>query len=84
MIDLDRASIRKEAFEEAAKLAETYAEVNIEVCGDNIILDPLMHGEPWTPENVRKSKDCQILSAIHSAKYHAGMELAETIRRILP
>lgn len=76
----DRAAIRREAFEEAAKLCELYGEINFETCGDNIIMDPLLHGQPWTEANVKTSENCSIMSAIHSSKYHASIELAEQIR----
>lgn len=58
-----------------------YGEVNMEICGDGILMDPLLRGGPWTDENVKLSDDCSIKSTIHSAKYHACQELADAIER---
>ena len=76
----DRAKIRREIIEEIAVMVEEYGEINFETCGDNILMDPLLHGGPWTEENVRISEQCSILSTIHSSKYHACKEIAEQIR----
>jgi hypothetical protein len=75
-----RAAIRREAFEEAAKAAERYGEINFEIVNDNILMDPLLRGQGWSEENVAISRDCSIQSTIHSAKYHACRELAEQFR----
>lgn len=82
MIRQVAAEARNAAFEEAATAAETYGEVTFEVCTDNILMDPLLHGEAWTEENVRISRDCSIQSTIHSAGYHAATHIAENIRAL--
>jgi hypothetical protein len=76
------ARIRNRALEEAAKAAEEYGEVTFEVCADNILMDPLLHGEPWTEENIKRSADCQVQSTIHSSGFHAANHIAENIRAL--
>ena len=79
---MSRERIRREAFEEAAQLAELYADTNMEICGDNILLDPLLRGGDWTEANMTRSGECTALSTIHSAAYHAGTHIAEQIRKL--
>jgi hypothetical protein len=79
---MDRDAIRREAFEEVAKLCEHYGEINFEICGDGILMDPLLHGKGFTEENIKLSDECSTMSTIHSAKYHACIELAEQIRAL--
>jgi hypothetical protein len=56
-----------------------YGELNLETCGDNILMDPLLRGEEWNDLNVAVSRDCSIMSTIHSAQYHASEHMRETI-----
>lgn len=74
------AAARLEAFEEAAKIADTYAEVNIEAAGDTILLDPVFSGESRSAAAFAKSKDLMIEGCIHSSMYHAAKNIAEAIR----
>lgn len=60
---------------------EHYGEINMEMCGDGILMDPLLRGGEWTEANVKLSDDCSTRSTIHSAKYHACKELVESINR---
>lgn len=73
---------REEALEQAASEIERYGEINMEACGDNILMDPLLGGREWSPENVAISQDCSIMSTIHSAKYHACQEVAANVRAL--
>jgi hypothetical protein len=57
------------------ELVEAYGDVNMEICGDGILMDPLLRGGGWTEENVALSDQCSTMSTIHSAKYHACQEL---------
>ncbi len=66
--------------EAAAKICEDYANANMEICGDNILMDPLLSGKECTEVNINISRDCSIMSTIHSAQYHAGNHMAENIR----
>lgn len=66
--------------EACAKLCDEYAEVNSEICMDNILMDPILSGEGVTAENVAKSDECSVMSTIHSSQRHAGHHLAEAIR----
>ena len=75
-------SERADTIAEIVALIEAYGEVNMEICGDGVLLDPLLHGGPWTDENVKRSDDCTIMSTIHSAKYHACQELIEQIKAL--
>lgn len=77
---MSEASTRNEALEEAAKLADLYAETTFDICTDNILMDPLLRGAPATEENIARSRECSINSTIHSAGYHAATHIAEQIR----
>lgn len=79
---MEREAIRREAFEEVAKLCEQYGEINFEICSDGILMDPCLRGKGFSPENVQISNECSTMSTIHSAKYHACIELAEQIRAL--
>lgn len=82
LIDRALKAHRLSVIEEAAKACEVYAEVNMEICGDNIILDPVLRGEGFSDENMARSESHQNLSLIHSSKYHAANELASLIRNL--
>ena len=81
--DREEAAARK-ALEAVGDLVRDYGEINMEIFGDGILLDPLLRGGPWTDENVKLSKDCSTMSTIHSSKYHACQELIEQIKAINP
>ncbi|GHH09465.1 hypothetical protein GCM10008023_06180 [Sphingomonas glacialis] len=66
--------------ERAALICEQYSEVNMEICGDSVLLDPILHGGEWSSENVKRSEDCQIKGTIHSAHHCAARNLAAAIR----
>lgn len=70
------------ALADVVKLAKLYGDENLSIMGDNIIMDPLLHGEAWTEENVRRSADCSVRSTIHSAQYHASQHLIEAIGKL--
>lgn len=67
------------ALSDVTSALRMYSDVNLMMAGDNVILDPLMHGEPATSENIAKSRDCQVLSTIHAAQSHAARHAIETI-----
>lgn len=50
--------------------------------GDNILMDPLLHGEAWTQENVQRSADCSVRSTIHSAQYPASEHLIAALGKM--
>ena len=77
-----RIAARRQALEEAARHCDEYGEINFETCGDNILMDPLLHGGPWTQENVELSDKCSVSSTIHSSKFHACQEIAATLRKM--
>jgi hypothetical protein len=68
------------ALADVVNLLDLYGEENMMICGDNILLDPLLHGKPFSEENMRQSRDCSIKSTIHSAQYHAAQHLLEQVR----
>lgn len=81
--DLEEAAARR-VLDAVIKAADEYGEINMEICGDGILLDPLLRGGPWTDENVKRSDDCSIMSTIHSSKYHACQELIEQFKAMDP
>ena len=73
---------REDALEDAAKLADVYADVNIESAGDSIIADPILHGDAPTVSNLAKSENLQVSGTIHSSMFHAAQNIAEAIRTL--
>jgi len=76
------ASHRLACLEEAAKVCDTYAHVNFETAGDAVLLDPVLRGQGFTPENVEQSQQHQTDMLIHTSYFHAGQHLAAAIRAI--
>lgn len=70
------------ALSDVTKLLALYGEENMAICGDNIILDPLLRGGAPTPDNMALSATCSIASTIHSAQYHASRHLSEAISKM--
>lgn len=75
-------SARAAAFREAAEVARAYAETNLEMAGDSVLADPILHGGPFTPDNIKKSEGLQIDGCIHSSMYHAANNIAEAIEAL--
>ncbi|QQV76496.1 hypothetical protein H5J25_13685 [Sphingomonas aliaeris] len=67
------------ALADVTALLRLYGDENMAICGDNILLDPLLSGEPFTPENIKRSADHGVSSTIHSAQYHASEHLIVAI-----
>lgn len=72
---------RREGMEAAARIADEYASVNREIAGDSILLDPVLRGRGFTPQNVAESERQQINGTIHSAMFHAAQNIATAIRK---
>lgn len=68
--------------EAAAKVADAYADANIEMAGDSVLTDPLLRGEPLTAENVKTSEARMIDGCVHSSMFHAAQNIAGAIRTI--
>lgn len=68
------------AMEECAKIADAYAEENLRMAGDSVILDPCLGGHGFSPENIEESKKQMVNGCIHSSMYHAATNVAEAIR----
>lgn len=75
-------SERAKTIAEIIALIDHYGELNMELCGDGILMDPLLRGGPWNEANLKISEDCSTMSTIHSAKYHACRELIEQIKAL--
>ncbi|WP_374649011.1 hypothetical protein [Rhizorhabdus sp.] len=63
----------------AAAAARFYADENLTLAGDSVLLDPVLSGKGLTPENIAQSEKLQIAGAIHSAAYHAGKHIEANI-----
>jgi len=74
---------RVTAIREAAALARFYADENLEMAGDSVLLDPCLRGEGLTAENIARSKSLQITGCIHSAAYHAGRHIEANILALI-
>lgn len=79
-----RAEGRAEAIEQAAKVCDLYADVNIEAAGDTILLDPILNGESFSVANLRVTEGLIVDGCIHSSKFHAAQDIAANIRALLP
>lgn len=69
-----------EATERAANKAKAYADENLQMAGDSILLDPILAGGSFTKENIAKSGDMTIAGTVHSAMYHAAKNIEKAIR----
>lgn len=76
--------------EEAARVADAYAEENFAMATDSIMLDPILakgrakilkYGT--TEDDARLSAECEINGTIHSSMGHAARHIAEAIRSVL-
>lgn len=79
---MDKEAIRREAFEEAAKLCDFYGEERLTLAGDTVLLDPCLGGKGFTPENIAVSERLSVEGCVHSASYHAASQLAAHIRAL--
>ena len=75
---IDRGAI----LEEAARVADAYAEENRLMAQDTILLDPILSGGPLTAENIAATKDMAVTGCIHSSMYHAAQNIAAAIRAL--
>lgn len=66
--------------EACAQIADAYADENLRMAGDTILLDPMLNGSPATPANVARSRNMTIDGCIYSSMYHAAKNIAAAIR----
>lgn len=71
---------RREERDACAMVADSYADENIRMAQDTIILDPCLSGGPFTPANMEASRRHQIDGCIHSSMFHAAQNIAAAIR----
>lgn len=75
-------SERSDALNEAAAYVEFYAEERMRLCGDSIMLDPVLSGRDRGPVGLAKSRKLQIDGTINSAAYHAAKDIADHLRKM--
>jgi hypothetical protein len=78
----EEAAYRR-AIHDAVEVIKRYGEINMEACGDYILIDPVLHGKGFSDVNIKISDDCSVMSTIHSAKYHACEEVATNVLALL-
>lgn len=66
--------------ERCAKIADMFAEVNIEAAGDTILLDPVLSGRDRSDAACAVSEELRIDGCVHSAMFHAAQNIATAIR----
>lgn len=66
--------------EECAKVADAYADENIRMAGDTILIDPVLKNGDVSSIAFARSEDLQIQGTIHSAMYHAAVNISAAIR----
>jgi ferredoxin len=70
--------------EDAARVADEYATVNLEMAGDTVLHDPVLSGRDRSDQGFAKSAEMQVDGTIHSAAYHAATNIAASIRALAP
>ena len=76
------SSSRSDAIEEAARVADAYADENQRMAADTILIDPVLSGGPITTEAASRSKNLMVDGCIHSSMYHAAQNIAAAIRKL--
>ncbi|MDE2469557.1 MAG: hypothetical protein KGL35_12625 [Bradyrhizobium sp.] len=76
------ARVRREALEQAAQLCDEYADENMRICQDNIVLDPVLHGDLSEAAMIR-GNEMIIDSRVHSSMYHVANNIAAAIRNLM-
>jgi hypothetical protein len=69
--------------ERCALIADAYADENIRMAGDTVLLDPVLHtpkGHRLTAKDFAKSDELVVSGAVHSAMFHAAQNIAAAIR----
>lgn len=68
--------------EEAAKVADAFADENIRMAQDTIVIDPILNGAAPTEDNIKLFKRNQIDGCVYSSMYHAAQNVAAAIRAL--
>ena len=77
------ATIRAETVAECAKVADMFADVNIEAAGDTILMDPIISGKrPVTAYDEALSKALTQEGGFRSSMFHAAQNIAAAIRAL--
>lgn len=79
-ITRERAAYAR-GMEAAAKIADDYADVNLEMAGDTILADPALRPGP---KDWAKTKELMTQGCIHSSMHHAAKNIAGAIRAASP
>lgn len=89
-VSVPRLALALDQFREAerqrcAKIADLYADINIQAGGDTClangrIMTRFMSGEDRSPEAVAKWEELAAEGVIHSSAYHTAKNIAERIR----
>ena len=73
---------RTDALEEAAKLADMFAEECFAMAQDTILLDPVLSGKSLAEEAIKRSYGLQTEGLIYSSRAHAAQNIAAAIREL--
>lgn len=79
-----KAAVEQER-ERCALIADAYADENIRMAGDTVLLDPVLHtpkGHKLTAKDFAKSEELVVSGAVHSAMFHAAQNIAAAIRAV--
>ena len=79
---LDTAMSRADHLEEAARVADMFADENIAMAQDTILLDPCLRDRDFSTTAVARHEDLTIKGCVHSSMYHAAKNIAAAIRRL--
>lgn len=71
------------AIREAAALARFYAEENLTLAGDTVLLDPVLSGKGVGIDDILLSRKLMIDGCVHSAAYHAGLHIEANILALI-
>ena len=75
-----REAARAEALEEAARIADFYAEENFRLAQDTILIDPVLRNRDLSPGALAISDRLQSDGHMHASMAHAAQHIAAAIR----
>lgn len=76
------ANAKREGMKEAAEIADAYADENIQMASDTIMIDPVLsgkRGQKFTDEEWERAEKLKIEGCIHSSMFHAAQNIRDAI-----
>lgn len=80
--DAQHPGTRAAVIEECAELADAFADENLRMAHDTLMLDPCLTGKGFSPENLEASRKKAIEGCVHSSMHLAAKNIAESLRKL--